>query len=41
MSSLPERLRGRSELGVSVLLAALGALVGPERAKRTSEATLV
>ena len=27
MSSLPERLRGRSELGVSVLLAALGVLV--------------
>ena len=27
MSSLSERLRGRSELGVSVLLAALGALV--------------
>ena len=27
MSSLAERLRGRSELGVSVLLAALGALV--------------
>jgi putative tricarboxylic transport membrane protein len=27
MSSLPGRLRGRSELGVSVLLAALGALV--------------
>jgi putative tricarboxylic transport membrane protein len=27
MSGLPERLRGRSELGVSVLLAALGALV--------------
>jgi putative tricarboxylic transport membrane protein len=27
MSSLPERLRGRSELGVSVLLGGLGALV--------------
>ena len=27
MSSLSERLQGRSELGVSVLLAALGALV--------------
>jgi hypothetical protein len=29
------------EVDESELLAALGALVGPERAKRTSEATLV
>ncbi|HTE70048.1 MAG TPA: tripartite tricarboxylate transporter TctB family protein, partial [Actinomycetes bacterium] len=39
MSSLSERLRGRSELGVCVLLAALGALVLYDASRISTEFT--